>query len=36
LLRDAITVRTHIGVQSRLMEMVARLVVDEDPLIPFL
>jgi indole-3-acetate monooxygenase len=36
LLRDAITVRTHIGVQPRLMEMVAGLVVDEDPLFPFL
>jgi alkylation response protein AidB-like acyl-CoA dehydrogenase len=36
LLRDAITVRTHIGVQPRLMEMVAPLVVDEDPLFPFL
>lgn len=36
LLRDAITVRTHIAVQSRLMEMVAPLVVGEDPLIPFI
>ena len=36
LLRDAITVRTHIAVQPRLMEMVAPLVVDEDPLFPFL
>ena len=36
LLRDAITVRTHIGVQSRLMEMLAPLVVNEEPPIPFL
>jgi hypothetical protein len=28
-------VRTHIAVQSRLMKMVAPLVADEDPLLPF-
>jgi len=36
LLRDAITVRTHIAVQERLMERVAALVVGEEPDVPFL
>jgi alkylation response protein AidB-like acyl-CoA dehydrogenase len=36
LLRDAITVRTHIAVQDRAREMIAGLVVGEEPAIPFL
>jgi alkylation response protein AidB-like acyl-CoA dehydrogenase len=36
LLRDAITVRTHIAVQDRLMEQIAALAVDEDPPVAFL
>jgi alkylation response protein AidB-like acyl-CoA dehydrogenase len=36
LLRDAITVRTHIAVQDRLMERVAALAVDEETDVPFL
>jgi alkylation response protein AidB-like acyl-CoA dehydrogenase len=36
LLRDAITVRTHLAVQERLMEQVAALAVGEDPPVPFL
>ena len=36
LLRDAITVRTHIAVQDRLMEQIAALAVDEDPPMAFL
>jgi alkylation response protein AidB-like acyl-CoA dehydrogenase len=36
LLRDAITLRTHIAVQERLMEPVAALAVGEDPPVPFL
>ena len=36
LLRDAITVCTHIAVQDRLMEQVAALAVGEDPPVPFL
>jgi alkylation response protein AidB-like acyl-CoA dehydrogenase len=36
LLRDAITVRTHVAVQERLMEQVAALAVGEDPPVPFL
>jgi alkylation response protein AidB-like acyl-CoA dehydrogenase len=36
LLRDAITVRTHVAVQERLMEQVAVLVVGEEPSVPFL
>jgi len=36
LLRDAITVRTHVAVQERLMEQVAALVVGEEPSVPFL
>jgi alkylation response protein AidB-like acyl-CoA dehydrogenase len=36
LLRDAITVRTHLAVQERLMERVAALAVGEEPDVPFL
>ena len=36
LLRDAITVRTHLAVQDRLMEQIAALAVDEDPPVAFL
>jgi alkylation response protein AidB-like acyl-CoA dehydrogenase len=36
LLRDAITVRTHLAVQDRLMEQIAALAVGEDPPVPFL
>ena len=36
LLRDAITVRTHLAVQERLMEPVSALAVGEDPPLPFL
>ena len=36
LLRDAITVRTHIAVQERLVETAAALAVGEDPPVPFL
>jgi alkylation response protein AidB-like acyl-CoA dehydrogenase len=36
LLRDAITVRTHLAVQERLMERVAALAVGEEPGVPFL
>ena len=36
LLRDAITVRTHVAVQDRLMEPTAALAVGEDPPVPFL
>jgi alkylation response protein AidB-like acyl-CoA dehydrogenase len=36
LLRDAITVRTHVAVQDRLMERVAALAVGEEPGVPFL
>ena len=36
LLRDAITVRTHLAVQERLMEPVAALAVGEDPPVPYL
>jgi len=36
LLRDAITVRTHIAVQDRLMEQIAALAVGEDPPVAFL
>lgn len=36
LLRDAITVCTHIAVQERLMESIAALAVGEDPPVPFL
>jgi alkylation response protein AidB-like acyl-CoA dehydrogenase len=36
LLRDAITVRTHIAVQDRLMEAVSALAVGEEPPVPFL
>ena len=36
LLRDAITVRTHLAVQERLVEQIAALTVDEDPPVPFL
>jgi alkylation response protein AidB-like acyl-CoA dehydrogenase len=36
LLRDAITVRTHIAVQERLVEQMAALTVNEDPPVPFL
>ena len=36
LLRDAITVRTHIAVQERLVEQLAALTVNEDPPVPFL
>jgi alkylation response protein AidB-like acyl-CoA dehydrogenase len=36
LLRDAITVRTHVAVQDRLMEQIAALAVGEDPPVAFL
>jgi indole-3-acetate monooxygenase len=36
LLRDAITVRTHIAVQERLLEPIAALAVGEDPPVAFL
>lgn len=36
LLRDAITVRTHLAVQERLTERVAALAVGEEPEVPFL
>jgi len=36
LLRDAITVRTHLAVQDRLMEQISALAVDEDPPVAFL
>jgi len=36
LLRDAITVRTHLAVQERLMEPVSALAVGEDPPVPYL
>jgi alkylation response protein AidB-like acyl-CoA dehydrogenase len=36
LLRDAITMRTHLAVQDRLMEQIAALAVGEDPPVPFL
>jgi alkylation response protein AidB-like acyl-CoA dehydrogenase len=36
LLRDAITVRTHIAIQERLMEPAAALAVGEDPPVPYL
>ena len=36
LLRDAITVRTHIAVQDRLLEQSSALAVGEDPPVPFL
>lgn len=36
LLRDTFTVRTHIGVQERFMEMAVALVVGEDPPQPFI
>jgi alkylation response protein AidB-like acyl-CoA dehydrogenase len=36
LLRDTLTVRTHLAVQERLMERVAALAVGEDPDVPFL
>jgi alkylation response protein AidB-like acyl-CoA dehydrogenase len=36
LLRDAITVRTHVAVQDRLLEQAAALVVGEEPAVPFL
>jgi alkylation response protein AidB-like acyl-CoA dehydrogenase len=36
LLRDAITVRTHIAVQERLLEPLAALAVGEDPPMAFL
>jgi alkylation response protein AidB-like acyl-CoA dehydrogenase len=36
LLRDAITVRTHLAVQERLMEAIAALAVDEEPPVAFL
>jgi alkylation response protein AidB-like acyl-CoA dehydrogenase len=36
LLRDAITLRTHVAVQERLMEQVAALAVGEEPSVPFL
>jgi alkylation response protein AidB-like acyl-CoA dehydrogenase len=36
LLRDAITLRTHVAVQERLMEQVAALAVGEEPGVPFL
>jgi alkylation response protein AidB-like acyl-CoA dehydrogenase len=36
LLRDAITLRTHLAVQERLMERVAALAVGEEPGVPFL
>jgi indole-3-acetate monooxygenase len=36
LLRDAITVRTHIAVQERLVEQMSALTVNEDPPVPFL
>ena len=36
LLRDAITLRTHVAVQERLMESTAALAVGEDPPVPFL
>ena len=36
LLRDAITVRTHLAVQERLVEQMSALTVNEDPSIPFL
>jgi alkylation response protein AidB-like acyl-CoA dehydrogenase len=36
LLRDAITVRTHLAVQERLMEPISALAVEEDPPVAFL
>jgi alkylation response protein AidB-like acyl-CoA dehydrogenase len=36
LLRDAITLRTHIAVQDRLLEQISALAVGEDPTVPFL
>lgn len=36
LLRDAITLRTHIAVQDRLLEQISALAVGEDPSVPFL
>ena len=36
LLRDAITLRTHLAVQDRLVEGISALAVGEDPPVPFL
>jgi alkylation response protein AidB-like acyl-CoA dehydrogenase len=36
LMRDAITLRTHVAVQERLLEEVAALAVGEEPSVPFL
>lgn len=36
LMRDAITLRTHVAVQERLMDEVAALALGEEPRVPFL